>query len=98
MLSSLPAVYFYYSPLCPYSLRVSPQIEKLQEKYSGRVQWKKFDVLTQEGYDAFDAMEKAKGFGNSSRVVPIVVAGNMTMIGIDEISSGLEKQVAALLQ
>lgn len=94
--SSLPTIHYYYSPSCPYSIRVSPQIEKLMEKYAGKIQWEKFDVLTQEGYDAFDRMINENGLGNSSRVVPIVVAGNRTFIGIEEISNGLDKQAEML--
>jgi hypothetical protein len=68
-------------------------LTQFHSKYANGSQWHAFDVLTLEGYGAFDRMAGENNLSNSSRVVPLVVIGKpegkRMLFGIVEISQGL---------
>ncbi len=88
---------YYFSPLCPFSNSLSPKIRELQSEYANGSQWHAFDVLSLEGYGAFDSMALENSLSNSSRVVPLVVIGKpegkRMFFGIVEISQGLQGEL-----
>ena len=85
---------YFYSPSCPYCGKIAPLIEAMQSQFSNSTSWNSHNVLTPEGYEAFDQMAKRLNLSNSNRVVPIVVAGNQALIGEPEINSSLERLLA----
>jgi len=87
---------YFYSPNCAYCNRVAPLIQALQSQFSNSTAWGSYNVLTPEGYAAFDQMAKKLNLPNSSRVVPLVVAGNRTFVGEPEINSSLSNSLANL--
>ena len=95
---NLPKVHFYYSPLCPYSVRAALLVEQLEKEYVGKVEFIRHDVLTNGGYADFDQMIASRGLSNASRVVPIITGGGKMLTGIDEINSGLPDIVSSLAQ
>ena len=83
-------VYYYYSRYCGYCRLTAPIVEAEEGKFGNSTEWHKFDVYTQEGYNEFDRMALSRNLSNSSRVVPILIAGGKMLIGFPEINSTLD--------
>lgn len=83
--------YFFYSPLCPYSLRVKPNITMQGEKFANSTEWHTVNVLEPEGYAFFEKTAREKGLSKPEMVVPIIFAGKHKLVGLQEIEQLLSK-------
>jgi len=77
---------YFYSPNCAYCRQIAPLIENLQKQFQNNTTWGAYNVMTPEGYAAFEQMAKKFNLPNSSRVAPLVAAGNQSLIGGPEIN------------
>ena len=84
-------VYFFYSPLCPYSIRVKPNVTMQEEKFANSTEWHTVNVLEPEGYAFFEKTARVKGLSKSEMVVPIIFLGKHKLVGLQEIEQLLSK-------
>ncbi len=78
-------VYFFYSPLCPYSIRVKPNVTLQEERFANSTEWHAVNVLEPEGYAFFEKTIREKGLSKPEMVVPIIFAGKHKLVGLQEI-------------
>lgn len=84
-------VYFFYSPLCPYSIRVKPGVAIQEERFANATEWHTVNVLEPEGYAFFEKTAREKGLSRPEMVVPIIFAGRHKLVGLQEIEQLLPK-------
>lgn len=84
-------VYFFYSPLCPYSLRVKPNVALQEERFANITEWHTINVLEPEGFAFFEKTIREKGLSKPDMVVPIIFAGKHKLVGLQEIGQLLPK-------
>ncbi|VVC00967.1 Uncharacterised protein [uncultured archaeon] len=84
-------VYFFFSPMCPYSSRVKPQADSLEEEYKNSTEWHNINVLEPEGYAFFEKTAREKGLPRPGMVVPLVFIGKYRLTGVQEITELLPK-------
>ncbi len=84
-------VYFFYSPLCPYSLRVKPNVTLQEERFANTTEWHTINVLEPEGFAFFEKTIREKGLSKPDMVVPIIFAGKHKLVGLQEIEQLLQK-------
>ena len=87
----LSQVYYFYSPLCPYSANVKAQAESLEREYANSTEWHKVNVLSPEGFAFFERTIAEKGLFKNSMVVPMLFFGNYKLSGQQEIEELLPK-------
>ncbi len=97
--SSLVQVYFYYSPICPFSHAIAPYVDLVATKYANSTEWHRFNVL--DSLDILEYNAMAAQFNlteGNGRVVPIIVIGNTSLSGMFEINRSLESLIINMSQ
>ena len=79
-------VYFFYSPLCPFSNRVLPNVTILEQEFQNSTEWHDVNVLEPEGFAFFEKTAKEKGLSKGDMVVPLMFAGKYRLVGFQAIS------------
>jgi hypothetical protein len=79
-------VYFFYSPFCPYSMRVAPNVSAQAAIYSNSTEWHRINVMNSDGYYFFENMTQEYGIPRSGMVVPMIFVGGYNLVGLQEIS------------
>ena len=91
--SGTVTVYYFYGTECPHCHNVTPYVESLREKYPDV----NFQILEIWHDDTNNALYKLLNhkLGLEATGVPEVIVGNVSLLGEDEIQTGLEKAILA---
>jgi len=81
-------VYYFYGTECPHCHNVTPYVESLREKYPG-VDIQILEIWHNETNNAFLKLLNHK-LGRETSGVPEAIVGNVSLLGEDEIKTGLE--------
>ena len=89
--SGTVTVYFFYGKECPHCHNVMPYVESLQKKYPD-VDFRMLEVWHDDTNNALLSLLNHK-IGRTEGGVPEVVIGTISLLGEDEIKTGLEPAI-----
>jgi thiol-disulfide isomerase/thioredoxin len=84
-------VYFFYGKECPHCHNVMPYVESLRQKYPD-VEFRILEIWHDDTNNALLSLLNHK-LGRQEGGVPEVVIGNISLLGEDEIKTGLEPAI-----
>lgn len=87
-------VYYFYSPHCTACIALRPEIDRLESKYAD-VEWKEFDLTTQNGSWAYQDFAAALNLSQQERFVPQILVNGTIITDKFNINRTLEGILAS---
>lgn len=84
-------VYYFYGTECPHCHEVTPYVESLREKYPD-VDFQILEIWHNETNNALYTLLNHR-LSQENLVIPEVIIGNVSLLGMDEIKAGLEPAI-----
>jgi thiol-disulfide isomerase/thioredoxin len=87
-------VNYFYSKYCSACQALRPEIDRLEGEYA-KVEWREYDITTQNGTYAYQQYANEAGLNQSQRLVPQVLVNGTVITDRFNINSSLEGIIAA---
>jgi thiol-disulfide isomerase/thioredoxin len=84
-----PIVRYFYSRYCSACKALRPEIDRLEAQYSG-VEWREYDIVDQNGTQAYRAFADQYNLTQKQRLVPAVLVNRTIITDRFNINSSLE--------